>query len=499
MVVSSERDTELLRLIRLFLFKEEYSILEPYIDCLYETVEDFKRTKKYGYSIRTFEQDLLGIFNNQDVQNIVDSKHNMFSMYLTITILHCLCSSNFNSLSKKITNCDNMVHTISDKKLKQSQTTLQTIINNIVTKVEFFTEIIVLCGIKTVIFDQKFFYKAVFTILKQLEFKTVRDLYFVKIIKVIRSGGGKVNYTNVISNNLPIKVSIEQYTYIYYVPPTIVGENPNYLVVPRFVLFGLKMVKQTRNKKKAVVSADFCTPFLLSMQTPYFLDYIMLDKTKELAIEHLEVLKGLRVDILNNFKKLGVEGVEIEGVDLQHTYNELGNIIVQIDNKVTTENRVETRRFLDVIKNSSEFKDRVVKDVNLKVRNYNKRNKTALLAPTFEELEDFIKNNQDVFLKHDRVGGLVFITKGMVVSDTAWAILKKSTAVDYLELRKKADSLKRLMIKMDTIDSNIANLNYFFDYYDYIKKHKVKRVYWLNFSDGRGRLYIKSPVSIQAN
>jgi hypothetical protein len=225
----------------------------------------------------------------------------------------------------------------------------------------------------------------------------------------------------------------------------------------------------------------------------------MLDKTKELAIEHLEVLKGLRVDILDNFKKLGVEGVEIEGVDLQHTYNELDNIIVQIDNKVTTENRVETRRFLDVIKNSSEFKDRVVKDVNLKIRNYNKRNKTALLAPTFEELEDFIKNNQDVFLKHDRVGGLVFITKGMVVSDTAWAILKKSTAVDYLELRKKADNLKRLMIKMDTIDSNIANLNYFFDYYDYIKKHKVKRVYWLNFSDGRGRLYIKSPVSIQAN
>jgi hypothetical protein len=104
--------------------------------------------------------------------------------------------------------------------------------------------------------------------LKQLEFKTVRNLYFVKIIKVIRSGGGKVNYTNVISNNLPIKVSIEQYTYIYYVPPTIVGENPNYLVVPRFVLFGLKMVKQTRNKKKAIVSADFCTPFLLSMQTP---------------------------------------------------------------------------------------------------------------------------------------------------------------------------------------------------------------------------------------
>jgi hypothetical protein len=33
------------------------------------------------------------------------------------------------------------------------------------------------------------------------------------------------------------------------------------------------------------------------------------------------------------------------------------------------------------------------------------------------------------------------------------------------------------MVKMDTIDSNIANINYFFEYYQYIKTNKVQKVY----------------------
>jgi hypothetical protein len=489
----------LLRLINLFIFKKDYIVIEPYIDSLYDTIEEFKFSKKYGVSIQKFEQDLLKIFKNKDVQDITTSKYNMFSVYLTIVMLHCLCGSNFNSLSKEINRCDGTTPIVSDKRLKQSQTTLQTVISNIVTRVEFFIELLVLYGIKDIHLDQKFMYKALFTILKQLEFKTVNGLYFVKIIKVIRSGGGVVNYTNVINNNLPIKVSAEYYTCIYYTPPTILGENPNYLAVPRFVLFGIKLIKQTRNKKKTIITSEFCSPFLLSMQTPYFLDYTMLDKTKELAIEQMGLLKRSRVEVVNSFVNLGVEGVEIEGFDPQDIYSELDNLITQINNKVSEESRVETKRLLEIIKTSSGFKDKVIEEVGLRVANYNKKHGTGLTVPDLEGLETFIKENQGVFIRNGKSSGLVFINKGVVVSDTAWAILKKNTASGYTELRKKTNELKKLMVRMDTIDSNIANINYFFEYYQYIKTNKVQKVYWLNFSDGRGRLYIKSPVSIQAN
>ena len=343
----------------------------------------------------------------------------MFSVYLAITILHCLCGSNFNSLSKKVDRCDGTTPIVSDKRLKQSQTTLQTVLNNIVTRVEFFIEILGLYGIKNIHLDQKFMYKALFTILKLLEFKTVNGLYFVKIIKVIRSGGGVVNYTNIINNNLPIKVSAEYYTCVYYTPPTILGENPNYLAVPRFVLLGIRLIKQTRNKKKTIITSEFCFPFLLSMQTPYFLDYTMLDKTKELAIEQMEVLKGLRVEVVNSFVGLGVEDVEIEVVDSQDTYSELDKLILQINNKVSGEGRVETKRLLEAIKTSNGFEGKVIEDVGLRVTNYNKKHKTSLAVPDLEGLETFIKKNQEVFMRNGKFGGLVFINKGVVMSDTA--------------------------------------------------------------------------------
>lgn len=417
--INPEPDVELVRLINLLLFKKDFLVMEPYIDCLYEVIEEFKKSKKYGVAIQRFEQDLLKIFKNKNIQIITASKYNMFSVYLTITILHCLCGSNFNSLSKDLDRCDSTTPIFSEKKLKQSQTTLQTVISNIVSRVEFFIEILVLYGIKDIHLDQKFMHKALFTILKQLEFKTVNGLYFVKIIKVIRSGGGVVNYTNIIKNNLPVRVSAEHYTCIYYTPPTIVGENPNYLAVPRFVLFGVKLIKQTRNKKKIIITSEFCSPFLLSMQTPYFVDYTMLDKTKEIAIEQMEVLKGLRVEVVNSFVGLGVEGVEIGGVDLQDIYSELDNIILQINNKVSEEGRVETKRLLEVIKNSSGFKEKVIEEVSLRVANYNKKHLTNLTVPNLEDLEVFIKKNQEVFIRNGKSSGLVFITKGMVVSDTA--------------------------------------------------------------------------------
>ena len=244
-------------------------------------------------------------------------------------------------------------------------------------------------------------------------------MYFVKIIKVIRSGGGVVNYTNIINNNLPIKVSAEYYTCVYYTPPTILGENPNYLAVPRFVLLGIKLIKQTRNKKKTIITSGFCSPFLLSMRTPYFLDYTMLDKTKELAIEQMEVLKGLRVEVVNSFVGLRVEGVEIEVVDSQDTYSELDKLILQINNKVSEEGRVETKRLLEAIKTSNGFEGKVVEDVGLRVANYNKKHKTSLIVPDLEGLETFIKKNQEVFMRNGKFGGLVFITKGVVMSDTA--------------------------------------------------------------------------------
>jgi hypothetical protein len=77
--------------------------------------------------------------------------------------------------------------------------------------------------------------------------------------------------------------------------------------------------------------------------------------------------------------------------------------------------------------------------------------------------------------------------------------LKNNTSSEQKKLFKKMDFIKKLKSDIDGIDSTIAYINSFFEYFDYLKSSNTVYVYFLNFSDARGRLYFRSPVSIQAN
>ena len=81
----------------------------------------------------------------------------------------------------------------------------------------------------------------------------------------------------------------------------------------------------------------------------------------------------------------------------------------------------------------------------------------------------------------------------------AWGILKSTTSGEYKKLVSNLKVLKELRTEIDSIDSNTAGINYFFEFYNFLKKYKIKSLFFLGFSDSRGRLYIKSNVSIQSS
>lgn len=70
---------------------------------------------------------------------------------------------------------------------------------------------------------------------------------------------------------------------------------------------------------------------------------------------------------------------------------------------------------------------------------------------------------------------------------------------DNLTLLKKIKLLKELRSEISSIDSSTVGINYFIELYKYIIGNCIKYFQFMNFSDSRGRFYIKSPVSIQSN
>lgn len=246
-----------------------------------------------------------------------------------------------------------------------------------------------------------------------------------------------------------------------------------------------------------MVTPGFCSAFLISMRTGYYIDRYMLEETKAIALENLKVFGERRVSIVDKFQAIGVEGVDMGSGGGQAIYNNLDTIINNINNKITSENRVEVKRLLINIKEGEFFKGEVLSNLSKIIIRYNKVGGGDLKVPTFEELDTFFTNNKECLV------GLGAFKKGIskeeFISNTAWSILKKQTTKEFKRISESSKKLRQLLCEIDTVDSNIANINYFLKYYNYIVGSGVERVYWLCFSDSRGRLYIKSPVSIQAN
>jgi len=147
-------EEELIRLIKLYVLHKNFNEIGVYVDCIYNTIIEYTNTQKYGISIANFTKNVKVTFNNPEILAIVDSQHNMLSVFITFTILHCLSSSNFNIFSKKIDG--HTPNIFNEKILKKSQATVQSIITNIVNRIDIFFKILNIFGISTFLFDEKF-------------------------------------------------------------------------------------------------------------------------------------------------------------------------------------------------------------------------------------------------------------------------------------------------------------------------------------------------------
>ncbi len=80
----------------------------------------------------------------------------MLSIFLTLTIIHSLTGTNFDVFSRTLYGNTATLPVCSDKKLNESQTTTQNIINGILNKVEIFLQIMRLYNVSIVDFNRKF-------------------------------------------------------------------------------------------------------------------------------------------------------------------------------------------------------------------------------------------------------------------------------------------------------------------------------------------------------
>ena len=501
----------MLRLINLYTLFDKKHAVSKYVDTIYKTLLDFECGRSHTEMLRNIKNKNTFNFIDCDCTNIVyKTKNNMLYIYIAYCIIHALRESSFLEFSK--TDSVDGVCVFSAEKVEASKATIQYIVGNIVKRIALYVDILKIARLTNLDLDEKIIYRYIFYIINMLCCRCVDSIPIVKIKKIIRKDGNKIMYNNIVKNSINIKQSIEDYINVFYTKPTVIYLKDVALSCPGHVVYAIRLIKQIKSKKHTTVTNKFIEAINNAMHVEYFIDYNMLDKTFDFAKTEISKLRVAKEHLLKSFVDLKINNVTLTSGSVESMWDNLSKLIYTVIDNESAENNVRTKQVLNTNSlDNHQFKDGVVTFLNEKIRVFNKKNKLNIeLLNINSDIEYFINKNKNIFYINKRRTAsyaprcascdyyTTFKPK-YLIDGLSWDVVKSTCKDDYVEYSKRIEVLRHMGSNVDSINSRVAGINYFLDFYNFIKSRDIKSYYFLIFADSRGRFYVKSPVSIQAN
>jgi len=506
-VGGDDNEIETQRLINLYLFNSNQECLKDYVAVIYGCTTNFEKRKLFKKLSNDMER--LGSINFlrfDCIKNVQESNYNMFYMYVTYSILHSLSESDFKAFSK-IIGGDHVV--VDSSVIRGTKLTLQSVVGSITKKILLFVDILIMCGFVSGYIDERCVYKYIYYIINMLRVESINKKPIIKINKIIIKNSRGITYSNVVLHYIKIKQSIEGYINVFFVKPDVISKNNITLCCPCFVLYAIRPIKQIKVKKPTVVCGSFLDTIAKVMSTKYYVDIDMLNKVSTFTEKQLCLIKNSMLEVTKKAVGIKLDDVFLDGEISNFELSDIDKLFNTVVNKMAAENTTENKRLINIVLEDINFNKKMLNTINKMVLTFNKKNNLSVRGlNSIDNFDSFFLKNKNIFLKgRITASGAVCgsceayknITTKKLILDLAWCEVKATQGGEYKKYTDKISELKDIRSNIDKISSNIAAINYFKDFYKFVVDSNIKYFYFLIFTDARGRIYVKSPVSIQAN
>lgn len=341
-------------------------------------------------------------------------------------------------------------------------------------------------------YDKVFLKNSVFKILKNIENLNNDNFYIFKIKKqFLKTEKSKKIYNFIVINPL-ITQSIHEYINILQSPQKVISVSYDqgiHISTGVFIFKSIYTISQNINKKNTIIN-------------DMFIDFINITSGRKLYFDY-EMLDAVSVNVVSEKEKLIAGTLDYLKIDNVVDYSSLlNNLKMELDSKENENNTILKNMYSEVVDIESEIINKKIIDYyNGIIILYNKNNKTSInLLCKIDNLDIFLKNNPMVFFRKTNVSDsdvrkYIYSVKRKVYKN----YIEYLNYDNLMKFNEKRDELKILKSQVDSFSSKLVSLNYCIDIINYIKSNNIEHAYFLMYVDFRGRLYHKSPISIQSS